>query len=290
MGGAPMPKSTPASPASEVDGSLAQISRQIQILSEAVKKQGLGARPRAKLHARMDRLAKEIHQILHSLDPVLMPETVFDPSNPGLVGRVTGTALLAQERQPLTMVRPTYGSGVYAVYYSGDHPAYRPLSGTEHPIYVGKADPKNPVARSVQEQGTRLSGRLGDHKKNIAKAQSTLKLEDFSYRALVVTSGWQQPAERYLIDLFRPVWNSEIGVCFGFGKHGDDPNTRANLRSPWDTLHPGRGWAHRDPNQKDSKPSEQILAEIAAHFQDNRPYGTVDNLLWHFFEGLKVLA
>ena len=64
----------------------------------------------------------------------------------------------------------------------------------------------------------------------------------------------QNGAENYLIDLFKPIWNSEIGICYGFGKHGDDPGTRKNLRSPWDSLHPGRDWAYRDPAMKDAKP------------------------------------
>ena len=47
----------------------------------------------------------------------------------------------------------------------------------------------------------------------------------------------------YLIDRFKPIWNNETKVCFGFGKHGDNAATRRNTVSPWDTLHPGRPWA-----------------------------------------------
>jgi hypothetical protein len=47
---------------------------------------------------------------------------------------------------------------------------------------------------------------------NIAKATTTLRLEDFEYRALVVQSGWQTPAEDYLIHRFKPIWNSEVRI------------------------------------------------------------------------------
>src|ERR1035437_8541598 len=41
----------------------------------------------------------------------------------------------------------------------------------------------------AMEQGDKLSGRLNEHRKNIAKAATTLRLEDFEYRALVVQTG-----------------------------------------------------------------------------------------------------
>jgi len=73
-----------------------------------------------------------------------------------------------------------------------------------------------------------------------------------------------------LIDLFKPIWNSEVGICCGFGKHGDDPGTRANLRSPWDMLYPGCDWAHRDRRMRDAKPLAQIIGEIANHLAKMR--------------------
>lgn len=155
---------------------------------------------------------------------------------------------------------------------------------------MGKADPADSAAKTPLEQGERLSNRLNDHRRNISKASGTLRLEDFEYRALVVQSGWQDPAERYLIDLFKPVWNNEIGICYGFGKHGDDPDTRANLRSPWDTLHPGREWAHRDQSMKDKKPRVQIVKEIAKHLEENPPFGSIDQILRRFLNEMRELS
>ena len=55
-------------------------------------------------------------------------------------------------------------------------------------------------------------------------------------------------------------------ICYGFGKHGDAAKTRANRRSPWDTLHPGRKWATTAHNVPNDKSVNQILSEIAEHF------------------------
>ena len=183
---------------------------------------------------------------------------MFEPSNPTIAGRIIGLALLARARKPLSFATEKfYGSGVYAIYYNGDFPAYSGISGKEQPIYVGKADPAHPSAKTVVEQMDRLSRRLNDHRKTIAKASATLKLDDFEFRALVVQSGYESAAENYLIHLFRPIWNNETKICRGFGKHGDDPKTRRNQRSPRVTLHPGREWAHRAASMQDARTADR---------------------------------
>ena len=207
-----------------------------------------------------------------------------------MVGRIVGITMIAQTRKPLANVERFYGSGVYAIYYNGDFTAYADITRREHPIYVGKADPANPASKTAMEQGDRLANRLNDHRKNIAKASTTLRLEDFEYRAIVVQTGWQTSAEDYLIHLFKPIWNSEVGICYGFGKHGDDPGTRANLRSPWDTLHPGRDWAHRDPNMKDARTLERIVEEIRLHLAKHPPIGTIDEILRRFLEEMRAVS
>ena len=151
----------------------------------------------------------------------------------------------------------------------------------------GKADPADPSSKTAFEQGDKLSGRLNEHRKNIAKAASTLRLDDFEYRALVVQTGWQSAAENYLIDLFKPIWNNEVGICYGFGKHGDAPETRANLRSPWDTLHHGRDWAHRDPKMMDARPKAQIVKDIARHLAEYPPLDSVDKILRRFLDEMR---
>ena len=86
------------------------------------------------------------------------------------------------------------------------------------------------------------------------------------------------------------MWNSEVGICYGFGKHGDSPTTRTNNRSPWDTLHPGRDWAHRDPNMKDARPATRIVEDIQCHLGKYPPIGTIDEILRRFLDELRAFS
>ena len=102
-----------------------------------------------------------------------------------------------------------------------------------------------------------------------------------------MSSGWQGAAEDYLIDTFRPVWNNETGICYGFGKHGDAPTTRANQRSPWDTLHPGRSWAWRDPAMANARTRENIVADLVDHFSNSTIYRSIEQILHEFVNELR---
>ena len=219
------------------------------------------------------------------LDPIRDPVSVFDPASPKVMGRFAALALVAQTRYPLADIPRTYGSGVYAIYYTGAFATYHRISRTETPIYVGQAAPAIRSARTTKEQGDRLSRRLADHRKSIGKATSSLDLADFEYRSLVVQSGWEHAAEAYLIHLFRPVWNSETNLVYGLGKHGDDAKTRANKRSPWDTLHPGREWA--TATLADAKTRGQIDSELARHFATHPIYPDLQSILASFIDELR---
>lgn len=272
---------------------LEQLATQIKQLSEslAAEESSQLPAPRAKrVRKTIIEAYDKLRKVMEDLDPIKHPGFVFDPSNPNVAGRIVGITLIAQDRKPLANVERFYGSGVYAIYYNGHYPAYTSISRREHPIYVGKADPANPASTTAMEQGDRLSNRLNEHRKNIAKASTTLRLEDFEYRAIVVQTGWQTSAEDYLIHLFKPIWNSEMNICYGFGKHGDDPATRANLRSPWDTLHPGREWAHRDPSMKDARMTERITADIVQHLTKYPPVGSIDEILRKFLEEMRAVT
>lgn len=253
----------------------------------AASASNLSGRRATNVRRELGVVVEELARVMVGLDPVREPVSVFDPANPRTVGRFVGIALVAQDKHPLSSVPSFYGSGVYALYYDGQFEPYSPIVGMENPIYVGKADPANPAAKTPREQEQRLSGRLKDHARTIRKATSTLDIANFSCRHLVVQSGWQTAAEDYLINLFKPIWNDEIGICYGIGKHGDDPGTRGNLRSPWDTLHPGRDWAHRDQSIRDAKLRDQIVSEISAHYSLHAPFASVDAVLKQFFDDLK---
>jgi Eco29kI restriction endonuclease len=227
---------------------------------------------RKELASAIEQAITRLQRVKTELDPVKLPAYVLDPSHPAVVGKLIANTLLVQPRHALATLPRFYGSGVYAIYYSGDFDAYQPLKGSETPIYIGKADPATSEAITPIEQGQKLWGRLvQDHKRNIEAATSTLSINDFSCRYLVVKSAWQGTAETYLIGRFKPIWNNESKICYGFGKHGDSAETRANTRSPWDTLHPGRRWATTETNVPYKLTPEQIKEQIAEHFKRYPP-------------------
>lgn len=216
------------------------------------------------------------------MDPIVVPNNVFDPSTPDVAAWTVVLALIAQPRVKLAEVLPEYGAGVYALYYTGDHPFYASVSRTETPIYVGKADPARGASRDVRTHDDNLTGRLLDHRRQIRMADKfgfenpealaadgahPLLVKDFECRKLVCALGVQLMAEGRLIDLFRPLWNSNFDVAYGVSKHGD--RQRRHPKSPWDVLHPGRAWA--DGLDKDGVPFpdqptiDDIEARIASH-------------------------
>ena len=180
---------------------------------------------------------------------------------------------MAQPLVSLAGVQSAYGSGVYAIYYDGDHPLYAGISKSETPIYVGKADPEKDDASTAREQGDRLSARLLEHANTISTAEDyraklpshlhPIRLADFKCRRLVCATNAQLVAEKHLIRIFLPIWNSETKACWGMSKHGDAAKTRANKRSPWDVVHPGRPWA-LDARLEDSLAPEEIRERINA--------------------------
>lgn len=235
----------------------------------------LRASLRTQLRQRIEELIDGLESFLVRLDPVQLPPHVLDPSDPSVVGQLIAETLLTQDRYNLDSIQRFYGSGVYAIYYSGAFDAYEPVSGTETPLYVGKADPASHGAITPIQQGQRLWSRLYDHRKSI-KAARNLNINDFDCRYLAVRSAWQGTAETYLISKFLPIWNNETKICYGFGKHGDAHTTRANTRSPWDTLHPGRNWATKEGNRPYKLSDKQIKALIADHFRKHPPQPEVD--------------
>jgi hypothetical protein len=234
--------------------------------TEPVDSSGLKVSERRKLRNTIEKTIAALQRTLSGLDPIRQPPHVLDPSDPEVIGKLIADTLVVQPRHKLSEVGKFYGSGVYAVYYNGSFPAYDLITLTDKPIYVGKADPATSDAVNPSSQGVRLWGRLQDHRKTISRATTTLDIEDFDCRFLVVKSAWQGTAEIYLINRFQPVWNNEVGICYGFGKHGDSAKTRSNTRSPWDTVHPGRRWAGQG-NKPNPLSADQIIASIEAHLK-----------------------
>ena len=83
-----------------------------------------------------------------------------------------------------------------------------------------------------------------------------LRLEDFRCRYLVVVPVWIGLAERFLIEHYRPVWNTLIG---SFENHDPGAGRKDMKRPRWDILRPGRGWAKR---LKPAETPAKIIAEL----------------------------
>ena len=186
----------------------------------------------------------------------------YDPLNYQNLARSVVTALLENEIGPLPPEASFPGSGVYAIYYNGNLRFYSDISSKEcrTPIYVGKAVPLG--ARKGDREGESAIGmelcrRLIEHAKSVQQTRN-LRLEEFRCRYLVVVPVWITLAERFLINHFRPVWNTIID---GFGNH--DPGAgRRNMKRPrWDIVHPGRPWAER---LTAAESSEQVIALITS--------------------------
>lgn len=267
------------------DVALTELRQSLDKLTREAETAELQPRQRRTLESHVRGVIDELAQFLNKLDPIRQPTSVFDPSNPKVVGRFVSLALVAQERHPLAEIPKFYGSGVYAIYYNGPFASYTPISGTETPIYVGQAAPAINNARTPFEQGARLCSRLADHRKNIAKATTTLSLDDFEFRSLVVQSGWESAAEDYLIHLFRPIWNKEVKILYGIGKHGDSPETRRNKNSPWDTMHDARHWA----TTENKKSVDKINEELEAHFATHPAFPDMESLLASFIDELRQI-
>ena len=238
--------------------------------------ENLNPRKRDRLRRSLDESIHALTSFAARLDPVNQPDAEFDPADPHIIGQLIAKAMIGREGVPLDSLddRPFYGSGVYALYYGGNFDAYAPVSNTDHPLYVGKADPADIHANTAQGQGQRLWQRLRDHLRSIRSAEN-LDTSDFECRHLVVRSAWQTTAEDYLIGQFNPIWNTNI--CAGFGKHGDRGATRRNTVSLWDTLHPGRPWAAREDNVPNPRSADDIKAKIAAHYAASPPGTRIDS-------------
>lgn len=166
----------------------------------------------------------------------------FDPLAVENVGVTLAVELLEQPLHPMPPENGFAGAGVYALYYSGDHPAYAALVGLDenrfkYPIYIGKAAGESAKQGfNPQTSGKRkLYDRIRHHASSIGEVDN-LSLSDFRCRFLVLNDAYIALAESVMIRVFRPPWN---GMSFGSKVVG-----KIRMRGKpalWDSLHPGRG-------------------------------------------------
>lgn len=193
---------------------------------------------------------------------------IYNPLDKKNLGESVAGAMLKEEIHPLGDLKSFEGAGVYAIYYTGDFEAYKPLAAKSRdkkfdaPIYVGKAVPsgtrKGNSDLSVAP-GTVLYKRLKEHAESI-NAVDNLSLKDFFCRFLVVDDIWIPLGESLLIAMFSPIWNKHLD---GFGNHDPGKGRYQGMRSRWDTLHPGRFWAAKCAERTESY--TQLLNETV-HF------------------------
>ena len=170
----------------------------------------------------------------------------------------------------LELPEPFTGSGVYALFYTGNLALYRPIRSLDAtwPIYVGKAVP--PGARKgakFSAPSRALFQRLREHRESIEAAEN-LSLDDFVCRYLAVTPLWITMAERFLIENFQPVWN----VCIeGFGLHDPGSGRYQGQRSWWDVLHPGRPWAKRLKETRTRAEADKRVREFLRNHKPGTP-------------------
>lgn len=259
-----------------------QVHRKLVKIAEDVEALNGTRKARLDVTAKIRSVSEQLTHAITVADPIQQPQFVFDPGNPSTLGFFIALALTTQDRRPLDRLEEFYGGGIYALYYNGAFDLYQPLARSETPIYIGMAVQHGDSTKP----GAPLFKRLMEHCKSIGRATDTLAVGDFDCRALVIQRGWESAAENYLIRLFRPIWNKETKLVFGFGKHGDKHTTRRNKRSPWDTLHIGRQWAGHD-ELEDQKSPARIRDEIEAHFKANPALETFEEVLVGFTKSLK---
>ena len=173
------------------------------------------------------------------------------------------STLAAVLEEPLSFVRSLkpqlasfsvhkfFGSGVYALFYTGPLDFYSSFRSHEDfwcPIYVGKAVPsgwrQGRGGDNQQSLSTELRSSLRKHFRSIEMAKN-LQLTDFHFVAAIMKepeSDLIAATENILIREFRPLWNS---VVDGFGNNDPGRGRYNQAMSDWDVLHPGRPYAEK---------------------------------------------
>jgi len=166
----------------------------------------------------------------------------FDPLAVENVGVTLAVELLEQPLQVMPPESPFFGAGIYALYYSGEHEAYKDFTQLDrgrhkYPIYIGKAAGESAKQgfNVTASKKKKLYERIAQHAKSIDEVNN-LDLANFRCRYLILNDAYIALAESVMIRVFRPPWN---GMSFGskvVGKFrmGGNPGL-------WDSLHPGRG-------------------------------------------------
>lgn len=199
-----------------------------------------------------------------------MTDKPYNPLEMENLGESIGRRMLSTTPTPMADIQPFKGVGVYAIYYTGDFPAYRLLAERnrdgrfEYPIYVGKAVPKGGrkgLSMVGGTDSTELFRRLNKHRASINDAVN-LDVADFHCRWLIVEPIWIPLGEGLLIRRLQPLWNRLID---GFGSNDPGAGRREGKRMRWDTLHPGRSYA--EELQDRGETAEEISRDVEEYLR-----------------------
>ncbi|MFG3370341.1 Eco29kI family restriction endonuclease [Streptomyces sp. NPDC048156] len=190
---------------------------------------------------------------------------LFNPLRRENLERSVQWALESATPVPLTQIPQAPADGLYALYYTGRHPLYRPVSSTACtvPVYVGKCRPLGELrGRPSSRPAGALNRRLAALCSSLDQIDE-LDAGDFQARYLPVEEIWMAGAERLMIGDHLPVWNV---VAEGFGNHYPGKNRlRLSPRSLWDELHPGRSWATEQGPARLSR--AELRRAVREHFK-----------------------
>lgn len=202
-----------------------------------------------------------------------MKDSQYNPLAKANLGKSVAEALLDSQLHQLGAVQQFTGAGIYVIYYHGDFPAYRSMAErnadeAEWPIYIGKAIPsggRKGAAVFEEITGFHLWGRLKEHADSI-RATENLAIDDFRCRYLIVDDIWIPLGETLLIGAFRPVWNVWLE---GFGNHDPGAGRYAGQRPKWDVLHPGRSWALKCAQRRET--ADELATGVMSFLRGNKP-------------------
>lgn len=205
----------------------------------------------------------------------------FNPLDKKNLGASVAEAMLARKASPLGQIEEFTGAGIYAIYYSGGFKPYAEVSKRNAqgkyvaPIYVGKAvfaGARTGTGRKAKASDTPLYDRLAEHAESI-RGVINLEIDDFHCRYLVVDDIWIALGESVLIAHFSPVWNA---IVTGFGNHDPGAGRYNGMRPRWDVVHPGRTWAARC---KDRKETDKDIMRDATTFLANMIFPTSNRFI-----------
>jgi hypothetical protein len=178
----------------------------------------------------------------------------YNPLDKTNLARGIEREVLSQPWNSLQTIPAITGAGVYVLRYLG---SFYPYLAKQPIIYIGKISPKG--SRKGPAPSNTLEPRLRQHKESIVQAHN-LAITDFHCQFLEIDDLWIAISEALLIERFRPIWNH---VIEGFGNR--DPGLRrAQYKSAWDSIHPGRAFAAKLPANPVLRPAA-ILQAAAQH-------------------------